>query len=220
MKKLYFSIGLILTALLSRAQIKSGTIVLGGNLDYSQQNSSGPGFPNAGRSTNLEINPSFGKAVKDNLVLGFDVTYVNITTSQDQSFNDKSNGFGAGFFVRKYKPLGNGFYLFGQARVGGEYDHGRNEGLYPTNNPESDVSNGFSLSLQFYPGIAYAISRNWQIEMGVPNFFAINYSHSKQTTSYIGQPDQISSSNDFQATSSLTGSNVFTVGVRYFAGKK
>jgi hypothetical protein len=221
MKKLYLFLPLLFIVLLSQAQISKGTIVLGGNLGYTQQNSSSGTSPsNAVKSTDLDINPSFGKAIKDNLVLGFDVTYGNTTLSQDQSFNDKSNDFGAGFFVRKYKPLGNGFYLFGQSRLGGGYSHGRNDGLDGANNPESDISNGFNLSLQFYPGIAYAINRNWQIEMGLPNFFAVTYNRSKETISYIGQPDQISNSNDFEATSTLTGSNNFTIGLRYFVGKQ
>jgi hypothetical protein len=217
MKKFYLFSCLILTGFISHAQIGKGTIILGGNLEYDESAASDFNNP-ATKSTGLTINPSFGKAIKNNLVLGFDVTYGHATSSEEQDYNQTSNSFGAGVFLRKYKSLGNGFYLFGQSRIGGGYSHGSITNPNTTGNPVNNVSNGYNLSLQFYPGIAYAIDRRWQIEIGLPNFLAVNYSHSKETLSYIGQPDELSTSHDFNVASSLTGANDFSVGIRYFIG--
>ena len=218
MKKFYLFFCLVLTGFLSHAQINKGTIVLGGNIAYDETSSSSntiPGTP-LNKVTELSLNPSFGKAIKDNLVLGFDVAYTHMTNSFEPEYKDKSDGFGAGVFLRKYKPLGNGFYLFGQSRLGGNYSHGSNTNPPSPNGAVSDITNGFGFSLQFYPGIAYALNHRWQLEMGLPNFFVVNYSNSKETVAYAGQPNQVSRDNNFSVTSAITDANEFTVGIRYF----
>ncbi len=215
MKKFYLSLSLLFIFFLSQAQINKGAILLGGNLAYSESSgSTNAANSSALKSTNLTLNPTFGKAIKDNLVLGFDVTYAHSTTSQSQQYTQTYNDAGAGFFIRKYKSLGNGFYLFGQSRIGFDYSHARATDPY-TPNPSANINNTYNISLQFYPGIAYAINRKWQLEIGLPDFFAVGYSHTKQTSTLPGQPDQVSTSNSFDAVSSLSGNNTLTIGIRY-----
>jgi len=220
MKKLYLSLSLLFIGFLSQAQINKGAILLGGNLEYSESaGSSNVANTPSIKSTNLLLNPSFGKAVGDNLVLGFDITYGHGSSSQSQQYTQTSNDVGAGFFIRKYKLLGNGFYLFGQARIGGDYSHASENDVVPPNTITpgitSNINDSYNISLQFYPGIAYAVNRKWQVEIGLPEFFAVNYNHLKQTTSTAGQPDQVSNGNSFEAVSSLSGTNSFSVGLRY-----
>ena len=215
MKKIYISCPLLLIGFLSQAQINKGAILLGGNLYYNDlsQSSNAPNQPPS-KSTNLTFSPSFGKAVKDNLVLGFDITYGHTSTSQPQVYTQTSDAAGADFFIRKYKLLGNGFYLFGQSGIGGNYSHNSaNDPGTPTSTTTS--GNGYNISLQIFPGIAYAINRKWQVELALPNFFAVNYYHTKETTSTTGQPDQTNTSSTFNLVSSLTGTNEFSVGLRY-----
>jgi len=219
MKKFYLSLSLLFIFFLSQAQINKGTILLGGNLEYGESSGSSS-VPNAPvpKATELSISPVFGKAVKDNLVLGFDVTYGHNTNSLTQQYSESSDEAGADFFVRKYKLLGNGFYLFGQAGIGGSYSH--NSSYDPgTPNSISSTGHGYNISLQVYPGIAYAINRNWQVEIAMPNFFQMNYSHSKETASTTGQPDQVSTGNNFDVASSLSGTNEFSVGLRYLINR-
>lgn len=220
MKKLYLFFCLILTGFISNAQIGKGTIMLGGNLSYDKLSSSTNGATSQ-KSTDLGLNPSFGKAIKDNLILGFDVTYGHGTSSEQGVYDQTSNSFGAGIFLRKYKFLGNGFYLFGQSRLGGAYSHGSSPNPNPSGTPNfetNDVTNSFNLSLGFEPGIAYALNSKWQLEIALPDFFAVNYSHLKETVTYSSQPTNVDVTNNFSAYSTLSGTNDISIGVRYFIG--
>jgi hypothetical protein len=170
------------------------------------------------RSTNLYINPSFGKAIKDNLVLGFDINYGHSLSQPDTVNKSTQNSFGAGIFVRRYKPLGNGFYLFGQSELSGSFNHTKFKNTNGNPGYDENHNDGYNFTLQFYPGIAYAINRRWQIETSLPNFLNVNYSHASTKTVYANAPEQKGSSNSFGFSSSLTGSNQFAVGVRYIIG--
>jgi hypothetical protein len=154
MKKLYVLCSIVLGCTAAQAQVKKGDIVLGGNLAYSHQSSK---EDNSGITTssvsNLAINPSFGKVIKDNLVVGFDVNYTHGSASYTGGSTTTGNGGGASIFLRKYKPLGNGFYLFGQSSLTGNYSH--NAQVNPPANGgqnESQSGNLTSFALQFFPG--------------------------------------------------------------------
>jgi hypothetical protein len=221
MKNFYLLIFAVLFCLLAQAQIKKGDIVLGGDIGYSDEsgnNGAAPVYTNK----NWNINPSVGRAFKDNFVLGLDISYSHGTSAQGDpiSYTSTADVLGAGFFLRRYKPLGNNFYLFCQAMLDGSYSHGSSTSLVSGSNPSSGQSDnkGVEVRLQIYPGISYAINRHWQLETGLPNFFVVDYTHSKQTTMITGQPDQNSYSHSFGILSSLTGNNEFAVGVRYFIG--
>jgi hypothetical protein len=220
MKNFYLLVFAVLFCSLVRAQIKKGEIVLGGDVQYNDQ-SSNDGSNQVYTNKNWGINPSIGKAIKDNLVLGLTISYDHGTNAQGDptSFTGSSDLFGAGIFLRRYKPLGNNFYLFCQSMFSGSYSHGSSANPAPNNNPSSQSDNkGVEVRLQIYPGISYAITRRWQLETGLPNFFVVDYTHSKSTTNITGQPDQNSSGHSFAISSSITGNNEFTVGVRYFIG--
>ncbi|HEY4108342.1 hypothetical protein [Puia sp.] len=218
MKKLYVLFVTVCCCGAAHAQLKKGAIALGGNLSYSdatQTSSNGTDYTY--RTRGLSVAPAFGKMIKDNLMFGFDIDYTNTKYDYPMNQTNTANGFGAGIFIRKYKSLGNGFYLFGQSRLGGSYSHsGIDE---PTGNePTRDVTNSYGFSLQFLPGIAYSLSRKWQLEAGLPNFFAVNYAHTTDTQSFTTQPDVVNKSSNFSIQSSLAGNNSLSVGLRYFIG--
>lgn len=223
MKIFYLLISAVLFCPLVQAQIKKGDIVLGGNVGYSDQSSSANPFPaNGGKSDNLSINPSIGKAIKDNMVVGIDLSYSRYTYSSGApsiTTSGVSNAYETGVFVRRYKPLGNNFFLFAQTTFMVNYFHGTSNTPAVNGNPgyEND-DKSIGVGFQFYPGIAYAINRHWQLETELPNLFSASYNHSRFRTSTTGQPDQDGSSHSFTISSSLTGNNEFAVGVRYFIG--
>jgi hypothetical protein len=222
MKKLYL---LSLTAslcLAARAQINKGDLLLGGNLSYQSETTSTVNIPNYGptKTTGLTIDPSFAKAFKNNAIAGFDVEYGHSTYNPGQGGESTvENLYGLGVFLRRYRPLGNGFYLFGQARLGGTYDRIAYNNLGTgINSPTGQIATSGQVSFTLFPGIAYALNRHWQIETGLPNFLAVNYNHNKETTTYAAASDQVSTMNTFNLTSSLTGNDEFSVGVRYIIG--
>jgi hypothetical protein len=226
MKSIYFLTFSVLLCSVARAQIAKGDIMLGGDIYYynsgSTSSSSGtPTYTYTNKSTNVGINPSFGKAIKDNLVLGVDITYNHYTNGDNSNnnspdYNTNSNSFGAGVFIRQYKPLGNGFYLFGQAELNGSYSSGKLDNPGTTSGYTKDDTKGYGFSLRLYPGVAYALNRRWQLETELTGFFALTYNHSKETSDYVGQPEENSNTHNFNVSSSLTGGNAFTLGVRYW----
>jgi hypothetical protein len=57
----------------------------------------------------------------NNRAVGFSLSYNHL----DYSLNDqKTNGYGAGVFLRQYKPLGKSFYLFAQEALNFNYNKG------------------------------------------------------------------------------------------------
>jgi hypothetical protein len=225
MKKLYCLLLALTACIFARAQVSKGSFVLGGNLLYDNQKDNITGGQTGSGSTfksnQLTVNPSIGKAIRDNLVLGLDIAYMhgNSTSNANGTTSTPSDGFTLGVFIRRYKFLGSGFALFGQAEIGGGYSHAHAINA-PGNMPAADVTNVGSGYLTFYPGIAYALNRHWQIETGLANFLSISYYHSRETTSNTNQPDQIDTRHDFNLTSGLSGNDFFTVGVRYIIGGK
>jgi hypothetical protein len=149
-------------------------------------------------------------------VLGFNIDYSHSKYSEPGS-SASGNGFGAGIFLRKYRLLGNGFYLFGETSLNGSYGHQAAD--EPAGNePYSNTTNTYQFNLRFFPGVAFALNPKWQIEAGLPSFFQIAYSHSKQTEKFTTGSDQYYISRGFVVQSSLTGNSTLSVGVRYFIG--
>src|SRR5450631_3784189 len=173
-----------MAVLISKAQIKQGEILLGGNVGFSRQSST-PGNPGTGYSTtntSISLNPSYGKAIKDNLLIGFDLNYSGSKNYQDlgtlnpgQTSTERVHNYGAGFFVRRYKSLGSGFSLFLQSRLGVSYERQKNENTNSTD-LDTDVKQ-YTVDLGFYPGISFAVSRRVQLETGFQNLAYIQYSH-------------------------------------------
>lgn len=193
------------------AQIKKGAILLGGQLGFSIQKTQTQNFPDT-KNSGINISPAFGKAVKDNLVTGVDIfigynKYQNIYSSDRQTQND----YGLGFFVRKYKELGKGFYLFGQARAGGYYN---SRDYTSTQVPgSSNTMKGYSVQLAVYPGLSYAISKKFQLETGFNNLAYLQFDHSKAI--HAGNTSPSSISNGFSLGTSLSNFSGLTIGFRF-----
>lgn len=65
------------------------------------------------------VMPMFGKAIKENLIAGWYLIYSYRRVQIHYSFVDKLRNYGSGFFMRKYKQPGSGFYLFTEANASG-----------------------------------------------------------------------------------------------------
>ena len=206
----------------SQAQIKKGDILLGGTLGFNTQKTTpGDNSPTQGtKQSSFTITPSIGKAVKDNLLIGFDLTFAGSKNTQNvgASNTTKSNTYGAGVFIRKYKPLGSGFAIFMQTRLGGNYNTQKSQ-YELTSYPYSKVS-GYSFDLSFYPGIAYAITKRVQLETGFANLVDVNYSHSKiaYTTGVNNTVTSTDKLNSFNVSTSLSNNFGFAVGIKVLLG--
>jgi len=162
------------------AQVKKGSIFLGGDIGGSSIKTEASGSAFNKRNV-VFVSPVLGKAIKDNLVFGgsldigfFEDEYTSVYNSQ------KSNSYGVGFFLRKYKPLGNsGFFIFVQGSLNGSYSRDQQE------DPNSSIkyaARRYGVSFSAYPGISYAVTKKLHLETGFNNLLNLGYWHEKRTS--------------------------------------
>jgi hypothetical protein len=216
MRKFTFSLLVAFIAIsAANAQIKAGTNVMGGSIYYSSQKTelNNANVGQVTKNSSFGIIPSYGKAIRENLVVGADLSYTNTvqenTNGNSNSTKTKNNSFGAGVFVRPYKNLGtSGFYLFLQGRLGADFSK---EKLGSNNNE----STGFNIGVGINPGIAYAVTPKMHIETGLNNLFYTGYSSNKSTNDPISYSYKTSG---FNASIGLGNSTQWTVGVKFLLG--
>ena len=210
-KNFYLFLLFISVSLVSNAQFKQGSTILGGDFTLNMQNSSFQ--QDAGlssRSGNLGLSPSIGKALKENLVLGIALSYShNYSKNYDtvESHTSTNDFYGVGVFLREYIPLGNRFYLFAHEQLGGSY------GVYKTD--RVTLGSNYMAALNIYPGIAYGVCKRVQVEIDFQNLASVNYTHQKTGNSSTG----FDKSDAFSVSTSLNDAlNNFQFGLRILLG--
>jgi hypothetical protein len=105
----------------------------------------------------------------------FRLTYLVVYNKYEQvaDYAQKTNAYGIGFFIRKYKQLGNGFYLFGQTRAGVNYCKQDYDDKSQQNS--SYISKITSAQIAIYPGLAYTVSRKGPLEASFNNLAFIQF---------------------------------------------
>ena len=191
------------------AQIKKGATLLGGQFGFSSQKNQSDFQNMESKSLGYNVSPAFGKAIKENLVVGGDITFAYNKNEPYNTLTQRSFNYGAGLFVRQYKNLGKDFYLFIQYRLGAGYGSTRTkDDMQPMNDAKSK---SYSVEAAIYPGIAYSISKKIQLEGGLNNLGYIQYSHSNQRS---GNPGYTYKGNNFSLGSSLSNFGGLTIGFR------
>lgn len=188
----------------SNAQINKGAVLLGADLyGYTEKTTSTLGSD--AEIKYLLISPMAGFAIKENLVIGGDLTFgFSEFDNPVGSYDNKSNAYGAGFFIRKYKPVGkNGFYIFAQGRLGGLYE--KNEQISTV---QSDITKRYAVGISIYPGVSYSISKKFHLEAGLANLLNIQYRTEKREAE--GIVNKTDKTKRIELNSSLSGfSNIF-----------
>ncbi|MEP6747717.1 MAG: hypothetical protein ABJB86_08325 [Bacteroidota bacterium] len=207
--KILLSIFIFLVGTTVHAQIKKGAVLLGGGIEFSTQDTKSSG-PQNGTSSGINFSPAFGKAIKENEIIGADLTFSYSKNESNNTYSQKTSSYGIGFFIRKYKELGKGFYLFGQTRAGVSYNKVQNRDQQtPTT---SYVSKGYGMQVTIYPGLAYAVSKKLQLEAGLSNLAYIQFNHMQ--TAYDLNTYPSLTTNNFSLGSSLSNLAGLTVGFR------
>lgn len=211
MNKHLFALTVGLTIVcIAQAQIKKGDILLGGGINFNSQNTKPPPNLAVTNQTAVNVSPSIGIATRDNQLIGFNLAYAHAKTENTGNPTAKTDSYGAGFFLRRYKTLGSGFFLFAEGNFMGYYIHQKNN--YYTGVGNFTDTKGYNLSLNFYPGVAYAINSHVQLETGFQGLFYASYGHSK--TTITGYSDM--KSNDFNLGTALNNSlGGFMVGFKW-----
>jgi hypothetical protein len=150
--------------------------MLGGSIGFSSSHDKYDNPPYERQTSIFYISPVIGKAIKQNLILGFDLRYsyeLNKTQTVDTS---QTHSAGAGIFMRRYTGLGKNFYLFGEGRFGGSFFNRKVDAQ-----PYIGTTKGFGLNLGFTPGVAYSLNNKLQLETSFNNLVYLNFEKRKAT---------------------------------------
>jgi hypothetical protein len=185
MRKYYFIALLVFTSSLLSAQIRKGSILLGGQLSYATGNNDMADFHSTSAGGAIAV--SIGKAFRENTVLGLNLSFSSRKEENVYRWSDtadvSSHNAGYGAYLRQYKGLAKGLLLFGQADAG--YMRSKQTEDYK-NAPGSlsYIQQGAYLSLA--PGLAYQLFKKLQVELMLSNLVSLQYSVTK-TESEISQ---------------------------------
>lgn len=194
----------------ANAQINKGATFLGGDIGGSFGSSKHDGAK-VDDWHNVFFSPVFGKAIRQNLILGGDLAFGFSESSVPSNPRTKTTTYGAGIFLRKYGQLGkSGFSLFVQGRLGGAYQ--TNKRLF--------IDNKFtqtSITLSAYPGISYRVNRRLHLETGFNNLLNFGYSRTKNT--FGGSQPSTDISRSFNFNTSLNNLSSLYAGFRLLLDK-
>jgi hypothetical protein len=203
-------------SVLANAQIKKGTVLLGGNIYGSTYKTDGSSPTDARKQSSIAISPSIGVATKENVVWGINASFSSDKYKvQQQSEYSSYTSYGAGVFTRRYMAIAKSFYLFGQAGIG--YSNYKEEQPY-FNGQTHYHRDTWGVNVNAYPGIAYGITRRIQLELGLPNMLQVGYNHTSDVYSN-NTVQQESNTEGFNISMNLNPSTQLAVGFRILLGK-
>jgi hypothetical protein len=199
------------------AQIKKGSILLGGQISYfnAKTNNMNGSIQTDQKEQNAFFNIAAGTAIKDNKVIGLIINYGHL--SNDYLFNNntntyfksRGNQYGADVFYRHYKTLAKNFYFFGEAAAG--Y---LGSSITNTDIPTNTVTKNASSSGRLYvsPGVAYRIYKKLQVELVIPEIAGVSYTSSKNTDISNGN---YTKQNNFRFVTNLNSSLLNNLGLGF-----
>jgi hypothetical protein len=193
----------------SHAQINKGRYLLGGSFSYSDADNPAAHY--------LSTNIQFGKVIKENTIVG--VTGSIMAAKYNSSQKNTIDQYSVGLFYRKYKPLKNNFYFFGE--LNGTYQYVENEMTYFPNINQSVITKTNGVSAAFIPGISYAVWKRLQMELTMPNLLTISYRKTKSVDSSLPPAVSSQEANNFAFNANLNSNllNNFAVGFKFLLGK-
>ncbi|HEY8897321.1 MAG TPA: hypothetical protein VIM79_21000 [Niastella sp.] len=213
--KFLFSLFALTFVFTSRAQISKSAVLLGGSIGYNKGKSKT--WQQDLKIKTFIFSPVIGVAVKENLVVGARFDYLKQTQNSkyDASYSSKQDidtkNYGGGFFLRRYVPVINRLYVFGEGTA--SYTALR-ETTTQTSMYNKSVAKtkGYTTGLSFTPGVSFEVSKKFQIEGGFNSLFNVSYLKTKTTYNYSNQPEN---QELFSAGISHDDNSMFYVGFRF-----
>lgn len=212
MKKITLAfLPLIFLSLTAFAQLEKGSKILGGSFNISTQTTEYPyGYnPNKSRVRGIEISPSFGWLVSDNLVLGLQTSYFNWKNLYPTSDDQISSGFGGGTFLRKYFPAGEQFAFFGQLGINLEGKKGEYNSVIGDFNPNTRQN---TFRVDTYLGCSFFPKKWMSIDLTVN---PLSFSRVVEKNNGSGEFEAVTSGLNFGVNTSS-----IALGANFFISKK
>ena len=193
MKKILLFAALSFNCSLLFAQvIEKDKRILGGtvNLGYNQSQadtlaSSKPSIK--GSNGYINLSPSFGKAVKENVVFGYLVSLgYSHGKGEDLRLNEtgKSNGYnvGGGVFLERYFPLSKSLSFSGLMPFQLNYSWYDNESFQNGTSIESRKNKSYGANISLYPSLNYLLNKKFILHLTLNNFVSLGYRHAIDET--------------------------------------
>jgi hypothetical protein len=204
----------------TKAQINKGSVWLGGNIGYSESENKFQSMNNSDIKT-IAFKPAAGKAIKENLIAGVTLTYAKSSSKSDPtgSYNSEKTDktIGGGVFLRRYIPVVNRLYVFGQVDAG--YYNSKStieEATSATTKNKTNIK-GWSAAISVTPGVSYAINNKLHLETGFNSLFSTVYGKSKSTST---NPDLVGKTKLFTTGINLENASAFYIGFRFLINSK
>lgn len=206
----------------SNAQLKKGSLWAGGDFSYGSFTNRVNDEPDLqARRKVSAVRPFVGISTTENSISGIIFQYRKMREKYVAPGGRATEEIqkGAGWFYRKYKMLGKGFYIY----INGEVNY-----VYVTRESRSveefsDFNNSKEhlLILTTYPGIAYALNKNIHLEMRTGNLFNVHYSDRKQHSEWPVNNKRDDHSRHFEIYGSFNETfNYLSIGFRILLNGK
>jgi hypothetical protein len=198
---------------ISHAQIKKGSVLLGGSIGV---------FNNTitTETTESEINsiilhPSIGVAIRDNWVVGLQAGLSrNWMKNENIQQQHESNFFSTGLYVRNYLPLGKKFYLYGQS----DLSYLQSKFNITISSDEMRRSDMKGVSFTLTPGLTYAVNKRFHLEASLNQLIAISYTNTKmEHTTLAGK--KLEEHKSFAFQSNFSSTNPLSIGFRFLLAR-
>jgi hypothetical protein len=197
----------------AQAQIAKGSTWLGGSFGYGESREKSEGSTTGTKQKSFNISPAIGTAVKENLIVGVFVNYIKNTTKYGSTTDRTDKYYGGGIFIRKYFPIVNRIYIFGEGNA--HYQGYRfTDNNIPANGGDLRTK-GWSGGISLTPGLSYGITKNIQIETGLNSLFSASY-QKRNIKNNFEETDNSS----FGAGVSLSNASQLFIGFRFLINKK
>lgn len=205
------------------AQYVKGDKVLGAGLSFSASSTDAKSNPSStykSSSSSGGVSVDLGIAGRVNRLGGI-YLYASAGSSKSEyntqpSFNTQSDFYslGSGFFSRRYRSLGKGFFLFAEGRA--EFYYSRNN----TDNSPYTKRTSLGLSAGLFPGLSYQAGKRFMLDLRFADFVSLNYDRMVNTTA-SGTKDKTSNFG-FSSSLGLGYLQNMGIGARWIlpAGKK
>jgi hypothetical protein len=195
MKKIILA-GAIALFGLSNAQIKTGTVYVSGQVNYTKEKEQNTDIT----TQEFKIIPTVGVFVAKNLAVG---TGLGITNKKEEfttiyntgsfasivDYTGKTNTIIVAPFVRKYWTLSDNLYIFGQLEIPMEFGKINQDALvtymdgmsgYFEQQTLSAERKYTSIGVNIKPGLDYFLNKNWSIEATIGEFGYKNFKYKEE----------------------------------------
>ncbi len=224
MKKTILPFLVFLTACLtSKAQFKSGDVLLGGNLSFGTYNTTPTVNNNYTKSTSFSINPIVGFFKNEKSLYSFGIIYghndYDYTGNTGGIQKSVGNNYGLNFSKQCFMPIAKNFYFVMGGGISGMYTENKTT-YYQSSVYQTNKSGQFTAGLQ--PGVSYKLNKKILFDLYIPNIFSINYTTGTQHYFAANGADTKSTNNSFNLATNLNSNlwNNLNFGIRFLLNKK